>query len=620
MPIQIPGFLSSSLKTEIFSGFKIVLQVAIITLLAQFHLVSAHGTKHPTRFIAPNGVDQGDCTDSHNPCATVSYAVEMSGKGDNVYIAEGEYSSKGMDVFYLLSGLVEIEAGYSSKDHFTKQEPTKNKTIFYGVPPEYREKIRKMGFQVVTDQKAEEIELSLKEQKLIASFTTMKTSTQPFTACSNGFAGDYECRNIDMQSRVANAALHATAPSLNDIWGFVDMNDNKEYAIVGLQNGTAVVDVTNATSPTTIGYVQGVNSTWRDLKVYQYFDDTDNRYKAYAYVTTEGNQGLQIIDLTDLPNSISLAATIDDFSTAHNIYIANIDYSTGLALDGLNAYIYIAGSNVDNGAFRILDLVDPLSPQLVGTAFSSEGGYVHDLTSLHITDSRTAQCANGHNPCELVIDFNETSVDIWDTTDKQNLVKLSSTTYQNVGYTHSGWWSKDKQFIFIQDETDERNSNSNTTLRTMDISDLTAPFISGRYTGPTQAIDHNGFTVDDYYYMSNYRRGLTILDITNPNQPSETGFFDTFPNPSENTATFAGAWGAYPFLPSGNVLVSDSTYGLFVLKLVDNPSPPPATPPPSTPPADTGSGSGGGSTESILLLLMLLVMGYRRLYFSRPAQ
>jgi hypothetical protein len=51
--------------------------------------------------------------------------------------------------------------------------------------------------------------------------------------------------------------------------------------------------------------------------------------------------------------------------------------------------------------------------------------------------------------------------------------------------------------------------------------------------------------------------------------PVRTGYFDThnqtpmggpYPSPA-----YQGAWGAYPYLPSGNVLVSDMQNGLFVL-------------------------------------------------------
>ena len=60
----------------------------------------------------------------------------------------------------------------------------------------------------------------------------------------------------------------------NDIWGHVDLNTGDEYALIGLRNGIAVVNVTDPeTAPKKSAPVSGANSAWRDIKVYQYFDE-----------------------------------------------------------------------------------------------------------------------------------------------------------------------------------------------------------------------------------------------------------------------------------------------------------------------------------------------------------
>jgi hypothetical protein len=82
--------------------------------------------------------------------------------------------------------------------------------------------------------------------------------------------------------------------------------------------------------------------------------------------------------------------------------------------------------------------------------------------------------------------------------------------------------------------------------------------------------------------MSAYRRGLSILDITNPATPSEIAFFDTFPSPAANLPQFNGAWGVYPFLPSGTILVSNIEDGLFVLREQEDVEPRPEADAPSS--------------------------------------
>ena len=101
-----------------------------------------------------------------------------------------------------------------------------------------------------------------------------------------------------------------------------------------------------------------------------------------------------------------------------------------------------------------------------------------------------------------------------------------------------------------------------------DFNDLDNPILSSTYFGPTLAIDHNGYVKDNTYYLANYRAGLRILDISNigatTNPMTEIGFFDTYPE--DDNAAFDGVWSAYPYLPSGNIIISDINRGLFVVR------------------------------------------------------
>jgi choice-of-anchor B domain-containing protein len=84
------------------------------------------------------------------------------------------------------------------------------------------------------------------------------------------------------------------------------------------------------------------------------------------------------------------------------------------------------------------------------------------------------------------------------------------------------------------------------------------------FRGKTKAIEHNGYVVGEKLYVAHYTRGLIIYDASNPNKLKEIGSFDTYPLHDDTQG--AGAWGVYPFLPSGNILVSDIQRGLFILK------------------------------------------------------
>jgi hypothetical protein len=101
----------------------------------------------------------------------------------------------------------------------------------------------------------------------------------------------------------------------------------------------------------------------------------------------------------------------------------------------------------------------------------------------------------------------------------------------------------------------------------MNVEDLRNPFIVASYQGPDTTIDHNGYVKDGFLYVSHYRRGLVVFDAGDPEQLHEVASFDTFLAPAANEAGFDGAWGVYPFFPSGIVVISDINNGLFVLRV-----------------------------------------------------
>ena len=527
--------------------------------------VYAHDGGFPFRYVAPNGVDSGGCHDPASPCRTILYAVDQAIPGDEIRVASGAYYFPYSELALLWSEVIPIRGGYSLDNAFTIQNPAAHPTYLIGLPQEYEALAKTQGFILIRDAKMIELgSAGVVTGDSPAPFAEIAgQNPTAFTRCVNGFAETYPCQGVDLLSRIPLDQFSSEPTSANDIWGYVDLDDNREYALIGLRNGTAVVNISDPLNPVEVGVIPGPNTVWRDIKVFQFYNESQSRWDAYAYVVADlVNQGLQIIDLSQLPDSISLANTYSGFNRAHNIYLSDVDYTTGLTQSGSTAYAYILGSEHNLGGFRILDLSNPTAP--LETAAPVTAQYVHDATTFVITDARTVDCAMGHNPCELYVDFNENTVDIWDVTDKSQPYKISATPYGDSAYTHSGWWSADKMYIFIQDELDERYQENNTILRTLDISDLTTPFISRVWEGPTTAIDHNGFTKASHYYMSNYRRGLTILDVSDANQPNDIAFFDTFP--ANDNANFNGAWGTYPYLPSGAILVSDIEGGLFVLR------------------------------------------------------
>lgn len=310
--------------------------------------------------------------------------------------------------------------------------------------------------------------------------------------------------------------------------GHVDLNTQREYAIVGMRASIAVVDVTEPTSPVVVGEVQGQSTSWRDVKVYQYYDSTANRWRAYAYSSADSvTEGFTIIDLNDLPNSVSLLRRNTDDNRAHNIYISNVDYTFNTALNNARVQLHLMGQDSDGGAFRSYALQVPRTPSATYKPSSlNRNDYAHDASSMLITDERAqSECNNAEGDgCTVMLDFNENELRLWDHTNASSVEELSKISYADVAYTHSGWFSEDKRYAFVHDELDERNFSLNTRVMVFDITSLTTPILAGTWTSDNTTIDHNGYVRGNRYYMSNYERGLTILDISNPAAPEQVGF------------------------------------------------------------------------------------------------
>ena len=320
-----------------------------------------------------------------------------------------------------------------------------------------------------------------------------------------------------------------TRPNTNfysDVWGYAA--NNMEFALLGTATGTSIIDVTDPARPKEVAFIPGPRSIWRDIKTHSH----------YAYVVHDANNdnhpepGLQIIDLSNLPNSATLVntyrATLGP-GTAHNLYID----------DG---YAYVAGSYAAGGV-HILDLSDPTQPVEVGTWSES---YWHDVVVQNDTLYGSAMFIG--------------AIEIVDATDKSNLKLIARKQYPDA-FTHNTWISEDNRYL---SQTDERHGRP---VNFWDLTDHRNPELIARYWAAPNAIAHNTHLRGNYAFISYYYDGLRIVDISQRRAPVDVGYYDTYPDDQfKRGAGFEGAWGAYPFLPSGHILISDMKYGLFIIE------------------------------------------------------
>jgi choice-of-anchor B domain-containing protein len=377
------------------------------------------------------------------------------------------------------------------------------------------------------------------------------------TICTAGFAGAYPCDGYDLLSNISIATLAniSGSPEGSDIWGWTDPLDGDEYAIIATTNSTAFVNVTDPINPVFLGRIDTETSTsfWRDVKV----------YNNHAFIVADGvgSHGMQVFDLTRLRNVVSPPVTFTtdtlftDVGSCHNIMI---NESSG--------YAYLVGCNTFSGGPVFVDISDPLNP--VGDGGYSADGYTHDAQIVtyngpdsDYTGKEILIASNGVNGGTNI-------VVILDVTDKSNPVKISSVSYSNSRYTHQGWFTEDQRYFILGDELDEFYIGNDTRTIILDFNDLDNPVYHTDYSGNSAAIDHNGYVLGNTFYLSNYRAGLRVFDISNiastTSPMTEIGYFDTYP--ANDGTDFNGTWSVYPYFASGNIIISDIEGGLFVVR------------------------------------------------------
>ncbi|MCH7964455.1 MAG: choice-of-anchor B family protein [Bacteroidetes bacterium] len=314
----------------------------------------------------------------------------------------------------------------------------------------------------------------------------------------------------------------------NDIWGYVDPSGN-EYALLGVRDGTSIISLADPSNPFEIAFIPGTLTCCRDIKV----------HGEYAYVVSSTtSDGLQIIDLTQLPDTATLAnQTFAFFDGAHNIFIEN-------------GYAYVVGTNNFSGGMHILDLSNPTNPTRTATYTAS--GIIHDV---YVWDDTVVVCAGTSGEYHLV-----------DVTNKTNPQFISASAPIPGIFPHSGWMTEDKRYFYGTEES------GNTDITVWDLIDRSSwDLVIPSWETQSEATVHNLFILGNYAHISYYADGYVVLDISDPLSPFLVGEYDTSP---VNQATFTGAWGAYPYLPSRLTIISDIETGLYVFQFTPGDVPP----------------------------------------------
>lgn len=357
----------------------------------------------------------------------------------------------------------------------------------------------------------------------------------------------YDSQNISLLSNWDNPAVPAEpnySIRYNGVWGWDD-GAGHEYAILGATTGVYFIDVTNPSNPVVADFVPGRRSgcIWRELKTHNNF--------AYLVSDDSPPNSLQIVDLQYLPDSVHVV--YDDntlFERCHTIFVED-----GLLYGGIVSGGSFAGSGIQ-GNMSVFDLSNPANPVFLRSIKNDypnllPTNQVHDMYVRN--DTVYASCSFDGL---FIFRYNRTT---------NNFVLLASlTSYPGQGYNHSGALTDDGNTFVFMDEVP-----NGLPVKVLDVSDFSNLTVTSTFQSNAGPTPHNPFIVGNTCYIAYYQDGLQVYDVSDPYNPTRLGYFDThyqtamggpYPSPA-----YQGAWGAYPYLPSGNVLVSDMQNGLYVL-------------------------------------------------------
>jgi choice-of-anchor B domain-containing protein len=344
--------------------------------------------------------------------------------------------------------------------------------------------------------------------------------------------------NINLLGRWNGApnsdTTHLFTQKYNEMWGYAQ--DGREYALLGGVAGYYFIEVTNPTHPVLRAYIPDLISSRcinRDLKTYSH----------YAYLAADNcaNSSFIVADLKYLPDSVHIVYQSDTICTnIHSMYVEN-------------NRLYACSTRNPGGVtgfykMAVYSLQNPERPQLI-SVLDGPFGHTHQVTVYN----DTAYCSNGFD-----------GLFVYDYKNPANPVELMRIVgYQYSGYNHSSWLSPDHKKIVFTDEVPH-----NLPLKIYDISDFNNPELLSHISSSTSKankVPHIPYWKDNYIYCSYYTDGLRIFNVSDPRNPVEVGYYDTYPadNPDAE-ASYAGNWGVYPFLPSGRIIASDMQTGLYI--------------------------------------------------------
>ncbi len=308
-------------------------------------------------------------------------------------------------------------------------------------------------------------------------------------------------------------------------WGFAGPS-NREFAVVGEQNGLWIVETTDPTQLVEVGYFAAPFSGWRE----------STELNGYVYSVSENHGGLRILDVRNPDAIIDHGLALETVWT--NAHTISVDPDQG--------HVYVNGAASGAGMYVIDIGTNPIQPQVLTRYRES---YVHDC---YVRDG-VAYLSEIFNGRIRVLDV--TNLTAVGSPDPRVIRGITNGLFSTPGaLTHNCWPTADGNLLLTTDETPTGD------VRIYDITNPAMSLEVGSY-GATGHVPHNVTVLGRTAHIAHYTDGYHMVDLDDPSNPTMLARADT----TMSTTFLTGAWGVYALQDSGIVYVTDTETGLFVI-------------------------------------------------------
>ena len=319
------------------------------------------------------------------------------------------------------------------------------------------------------------------------------------------------------------------------------------YALVASDSddGVQIINITDPAYPTATAAIQDAQGGFDHLDAPRDVATMVYDSRTYAIIASNGDDAIQIADITD-PASPSPVAAVRDISGT----FAELDEPIDVVTFEIGTRLYAAVAAFEDDGVQILDVTDPASPLPVSSVSDGSGGFTeldgsHSITSFSI----------GSRTYLAVAAFEDDGVQIIDVTNPASPAATAAisdnSTYPELAGA-SGidtFEAGSRTYVIVTGQNDDG-------VQIIDVTNPASPSAAG------VLVDNNTLALDNPVYVATevigdriyalvadrIEHAVQIIDVTDPDSPVATaamrdgqGGFDELQGPDGITTTVIGS-------------------------------------------------------------------------------